>query len=366
MLSKHKTGWRIRFSLDGEQVQIYLPQTNKKTAEQVETRIRRIAISKASGTVMDAQDAAWLGQISDSLHAKIAARGIVAPREKEKPTSKRLQNFARVAERFMDDYEAAAGTIQQMNLAHGKFITFLEGRDLDASPIGELGVNVVKAFRSKLKRDGLAEASHRKVCSRCKQVFSFAKQEGLIEENPFDSIKVSAVANTEHERPVSSELVKEIISKLKCPHAKMTLALCRFGGFRYQETALTTWEDIDWDSGWITVRSSKTGSRQCPLFSSLRPYLEEVPPERRKGSLQARWQADANARTTLKKMIRDTGHEPWPKVLHILRKSRATELLQKNVPAHEVAKWLGHSLNVLQRWYALQSDENARKAMREL
>ncbi|MDV6034087.1 MAG: tyrosine-type recombinase/integrase [Phycisphaera sp. RhM] len=362
---KLKTGYQIRFQHEGSRIEIYVPQVTKDAAQKIESRVRRLAVVRAADLTMDADDAKWLAGISDNLHAKLVANEIVPERTKQTEAAGQKPNWRRAADDYMEQYHAKPGTVEQMKLSHKSFEAYLQHRERDVEPIESLDKTDATGFRAHLLKAGKAEATVRKQCSRVKQVFTWACQRKIVNTNPFDEVRTGAVANTEFQRPVPAKTVNNIIDKLECPDAKMILALCRFGGFRYHETALTEWDDIDLITGWMTVRSSKTETRRCPLFSKLRPYLEAVPADQRSGPLQKRWPHDANARTTLKKMIKATGHEPWGKITHILRKSRATELLA-HVPAHEVAKWLGHSLAVLQKWYALQSDENAKKAIATL
>jgi integrase len=42
------------------------------------------------------------------------------------------------------------------------------------------------------------------------------------------------------------------------------------------------------------------------------------------------------------KLITRAGHKPWPRLLHNMRASCATDWAEA-LPAHVVAKWLGHS-----------------------
>jgi hypothetical protein len=53
----------------------------------------------------------------------------------------------------------------------------------------------------------------------------------------------------------------------------------------------------------------------------------------------------ANLRTTFIKLITRAGHKPWPRLLHNMRASCATDWAEA-LPAHVVAKWLGHSPSV--------------------
>ena len=355
--AKGRNKYEARFRLpDGKLTTMNLSE-NRRESESILTTIESIVSRKKQGLAPLPEDSQWLRDIQGTaIHERLVKRGLAD----EGPAKQEIPSLREHIDAYMLDLAVKETTREQFDIAFNEAVTFLGNK-----PIDQFSERDAKQFAAWLKRKKLAEATIRKRLQRVKSLFTDAVKAGMISSNPFDGIKTTMKANTSLQRPVPADTVRDIISKLECPDAKMVLALCRFGGFRYSETALTRWDDIDWESGWITVRSSKTGNRQCPLFSTLRPYLEEVPLERRRGALQKRWQPDANARTTLKKMIRKTGHEPWDKVTHILRKSRATELIE-SLPPQTVAAYLGHSLRVLLEWYALQSDANAEKAMREL
>lgn len=123
------------------------------------------------------------------------------------------------------------------------------------------------------------------------------------------------------------------------------------------------WQDVDWARGRLTVPSPKPehlpgrGYRVIPLFPLLKPYLEAawdngpegteyiVPEEyRRRAQGPSGW-CNANLRTTLAKVIRRAGLEPWPRLWHSLRASCESDLAQ-SFPLAVVAKWLGNTPSV--------------------
>jgi hypothetical protein len=60
--------------------------------------------------------------------------------------------------------------------------------------------------------------------------------------------------------------------------------------------------------------------------------------------------ATKNFRRRFTRIIKRAGLEPWPKLFHNLRASRATELAAE-YPGHVAAAWLGHSTAVAQKHY---------------
>jgi len=133
-----------------------------------------------------------------------------------------------------------------------------------------------------------------------------------------------------------------------------------------------TWGDIDWERCRLTVPSPKTEGqgkpyRVIPIFPLLRPYLDEAfdaaevgseyvfPNEyRRRAYGPAGWR-NANLRTTLAKIIRRAGVEPWPKLWHNLRASCESDLAA-HFPLAVVTKWLGNTPSIALRHYVDPTD----------
>ena len=167
-----------------------------------------------------------------------------------------------------------------------------------------------------------------------------------------------------------------------CPnhHWRTIVALSRFGGLRCPSEALSLrWQDVDWGSERIIVQSPKTehhpgkGSRTIPLFSELRPILEEafeiapdgaeyvVGGEYRKSSLTASGWRNCNLRTQFLRIVKRAGLQPWPRLFHALRASRETELA-KEYPIHVFTAWLGNTPRIALKHYLQVTDEDFERA----
>ena len=66
---------------------------------------------------------------------------------------------------------------------------------------------------------------------------------------------------------------------------------------------------------------------------------------------------DQNLRTTFEKIIKRAGLVPWSRLFQNLRASRETELMAKHV-----ASWIGDSVPVAMRHYAMATDESFQAA----
>ncbi len=68
-----------------------------------------------------------------------------------------------------------------------------------------------------------------------------------------------------------------------------------------------------------------------------------------------------NLRTHLQRILRKAGVDPWPRLWHNLRASRATELCEQ-FPEHVCNSWFGHTEKVAEAHYRQVLDRHFAKA----
>ncbi|MFM9965339.1 MAG: tyrosine-type recombinase/integrase [Planctomycetaceae bacterium] len=130
------------------------------------------------------------------------------------------------------------------------------------------------------------------------------------------------------------------------------------------------WSDIDWERQRIRIPSPKTAHvgksfREIPLFPELQPYLQDAFELAAEGTeyIVTRYRdATQNLRTTMLKIIKRAGLEPWERVFHNLRASRQTELA-KTYPARVVCSWMGNSEAVAGEHYLHTTESDFPKAL---
>jgi integrase len=167
------------------------------------------------------------------------------------------------------------------------------------------------------------------------------------------------------------------------PQWQLIFALARLGALRCpSEISLLTWQDVDFEQGKLTIHSPKTEAydgkdkRVMPLFPELRPFLEATfneaeqelgrPPSPTDHVVASSYRGEGkNLGTQLKRFLRRAGIEPWPKIFHNLRSSRATELT-KIYPDWMVAQWCGHDPKVAKEHYWQITDADWERAAIEL
>ena len=70
---------------DRDRKAIWLGKISKRLAEEIKTKVESINTAAIAGHSIDGETAEWLGKIGDVLHAKLAAAGLVTPRQPSEP-----------------------------------------------------------------------------------------------------------------------------------------------------------------------------------------------------------------------------------------------------------------------------------------
>ncbi len=138
------------------------------------------------------------------------------------------------------------------------------------------------------------------------------------------------------------------------------------------------WSDVNFATGRMTIPNVKTAGqtgkeyRVCPIFTALRPHLEDAHELAEPGTvyvvsgpmadnIRAKMDGpngsnDANTRTAFVKLIQRARLQPWPRLFHTLRASADTDLLEQGMPMNAVTEWMGHSAAVALKHYSRVPD----------
>lgn len=277
-----------------------------KRAEEYLTKIEALNAALIGGFSIDNETAAWLAKIGDKVHARLAAAGLVAPRESAARKQTRLGDW-------LEAYIAGRTDVKpstRRNLHAGK--TALVEHFGSDKLLSEISAGDADAWVIWLK-GRYAGCTAGRIIKRAKRYFRAAVRNRLISENPFGDIKPPSQVNEARKFFVTLEAAYKVLDA--CPDAEWRLlfALSRFGGLRCpSEHFALTWGDIDWERERFLVRSSKTehhegkGERWVPIFPELRPYLDEAFEQAEPGAVYLfpnRRDTSANLRTRLMKVI---------------------------------------------------------------
>lgn len=216
----------------------------------------------------------------------------------------------------------------------------------------------------------LAPATVSKHVKTAKRFFREAAYRGYLDSSPLERLVAGDDSNADRKAYVSTGSAEKLLEVAPNANWRLLIALARLGGLRTPSESLRLrWTDIDWAAGTFRVTSSKTRkqgkpSRVVPIFAELLPYLRdshEVAPDGAVYCVQRYRGQGTNLRTHLLRLIDRAELEPWPRLWHALRASRATDLADR-FPSHVAAAWLGHTEEIAKRNYRSVTAEHLAQA----
>lgn len=225
-------------------------------------------------------------------------------------------------------------------------------------------------------KPGYSQAAKAGTIAVIRKVWRWGVKMELVQNDPFGPrvIDKGTFVNPERGVYIGVDVYRRILDACPTREHRALFALYRVGGLRAAEALILRWRDVDFNEGFITVRSPKTersgkGERLTPLFPELREELEAWRREADEQGLTAdedarviaRYTSSANVGTPLKKIIIKAGVTPWPRLLQNLRASAATDISQEHGAKNE-SEWVGHSEEVSLQHYQRTTPEAIKAA----
>jgi integrase len=354
---------------DGERRSVRLGKVSTKAAESFRLRVEALLAAKELRQSPDAELSAWLRDLPERMHARLARVGLAEARPKAAVVT--LANL-------LDRFDAAAAVKASTKAAYKQTTDSLRAHLVEESPVASITPAHADTWRKAIAEpvtitadDGtettkqLAPATVAKRVHVARAIFKRAVRWGLIASNPFAELRAGSQSNPERAHYITVESTHAILAACPDDQWRAIVALSRFAGLRCpSEVVALRWGDVNWERARLVVRSPKTAGheghavRMVPIAPELRPILqnlfdraevgaEAVVPRLRDGSV--------NLRTTFGKIITKAGVKPWPRLFHNMRASCATDWVER-FPAHVVAGWLGHSPLIAARHYLQTRD----------
>jgi len=378
--AKGSRGWRrarIQFLVGDRRLTIRLGATSPRIAAEWKARIEQLVVDLRGGAGHDGPLVAWLQNLPDEAYGKLARVGLVAPRVREETDVRTLKSLC-------DAFKDRAAVKASTSASYGQTIDSLTaffGESRDVSTITPedadewrkwIGTNTKgegKRKKSRLSSDNrLSPATVAKRVHVAKLIFGKAVAWGWIPGNPFKALRAGSQANPARNVYVDIATTEAVLEACPGLQWRLVVALARYAGLRCpSEVGSLTWSDVAWDRGALTVRAAKTehhggdhAVRVVPVCPRLREILADAFEAAEDGEnliVPMAVHKAANLRTTLEKIIERAGCRPWPRLLQNLRASCEPDWVQ-NYPAHDVARWLGHSPNVASRHYLQPRDHH--------
>jgi integrase len=218
---------------------------------------------------------------------------------------------------------------------------FAKGRE--RAPIAGIGLCDVETFL-----DSKSIHSRQTLRARLSTLFRFAVRRGYRADNPCDRLESIRIIKTP---PVvlTVDQTRKCLEWLNTQRSRAFgwFVLTTFGGLRPEEAERTSWNEINFDEGWIRVEAQTTKVRQRRVVyphSTAMLWLRRAMD--RDAELPIARQPRRRAIRCLRTLL---GFAKWPK--DVTRHSAASYWLAETGNAAQVASALGHSESVLRKNY---------------
>jgi integrase len=352
--------WRVSWC-EGEKRPTVRMIGQRRDAEAFKRNVEALLSARLGGGISPAL-ASWASKLPDATHADLARHGLLAPR---------VAVVATTLGGLIERQKAAAGSrVKAQTLA-----AYEQGyKGLLAHFGADRAIDTINAADAEAWQNGmtkLARATRGKRTATAKALGNAAVRWGLLAVSPFAGLRVGSQANTERMHYVPAADALRLIDAAPSHGWRCIIALARFAGLRCPSEFLDLrWSDVSWDRRSMLIRSPKTAhhaggaERVVPIVPQLLAVLEaawDAAPEGAVLIVEKGLERGSNLRTGLARIVHRAGLVAWSKPLQNLRASCECDWVEQ-FPAHEAARWMGHSPTVAARHYLQPRDANFRAA----
>lgn len=337
----------------GKRKRIRIGVTSHDEAERFCRQVERLLTAKILNQGIDSETAKWLAGVPDSLHERIAQKGLCQSRQ---PITK-----APKLEYWLTKYISQ----RRSDLKPGSIARLQQTSDRLIEHFGEVTIDAITPsmaadWRAAMVTEKLAEATIRLHTRNAKSMFTAAVNRELIHRNPFAKLKSSAIAAT-RERIVTLEETERLLAAAPSLQWRLLIGLARYAGLRVDsESHRLTWSDVDWERRRLRVFSSKTEkskpTRLVPIVGALMTLLQDSYDAAPDGAVKIVTLSRNNLHRGFEAIVRRSGVAEWEDLFQTLRRSCESDLAKRH-PQHAVSQWIGHSMEVSEKHYLIVDDE---------
>jgi hypothetical protein len=205
----------------GDRKAIRLGKISVRMAEKIKIMVEALNAARTANCSPDRETAAWVADLGDDLHTKLAAVGLTTPR--------RMARLGEFLDAFIDNRRstAAPNTIKNLEQAKRRLVEFF-GPDRDMRIIT---LTDADEWASALAKN-YAPATAGRTIKRARQFFKMAIRDKIVMENPFIELRASGQANKERQHHIDADIIARVIDAAPDHEWRLIIALSRFGGLR--------------------------------------------------------------------------------------------------------------------------------------
>ena len=330
---KNGVAYVIEFRRGGRSYKLSLDKNyNIKDARFIAAAIDSAVASEKKGAGLDAQTRRVFENLTPDMRRRLERVGLLAVAE--------TMTLGEAIDLFDRDYLTTLKTKTQLDYRQ-TFAAFVKFIGDDSAQVDAIDADAARRFVALLSTVYAKNTVILRIM-RLKTWFRFLVERGIVGESPFSGISTSNRAPAQR-RYVDRETVDRIAETLDSER-RAILYLYRYAGLRRSEPYCLTCGHVDLKRRRLTVVSPKTarfeghGERVTPIVDILANVLAPIVRDRSPDS-------PVFSRTLLPDSVRKflpRGTRPFQD----MRVSCENDWLEERKPAHVVAAWLGHAVDV--------------------
>jgi integrase len=203
-------------------------------------------------------------------------------------------------------------------------------------------------------------------------LFSQARNDKLIRENPWEFVKVGGKDRDERPTFWTRAELDQLVAETDGWHRDAVL-LAANTGIRIAALLSLKWGDVDWDRGEVKVRASTSKSGrpyEVPMSAVCRQVLaQRLDAARRRGGGGPNELVIENPKTgkrystqasylAIERAVKRAGIPDHGDFNHVLRRTFATLAIDQGKPLVVVSRWLGHaSITTTQKYLGFRTED---------
>lgn len=213
---------RILFTApDGKRMTLRLGKVPQRFAVGVKLRVEELLAAKLMSQPISTDTARWVAELDPTLADKLARVGLIA----------RADSTANpMLSAFVTDWLSSRAEYKPASRRAWRQVTDALTTQFGNLRLSELSRDDAEAYRQKMIADGLRATTIHKRLNHARMIFGDAVTQGLIERNPFLTVRHRAGDVSERRQFVPAADVLQVIEH--CPNTtwKLLVALARFAG----------------------------------------------------------------------------------------------------------------------------------------
>ena len=259
-------------------------------------------------------------------------------------SAERKVSFGELASRWLEIHNASLKT---SSAERNKLCVKNLNRSFGSHSISDISPASCENWMAKRSPDAAA-STFNKEAEVLKQIFEYARANGLILDNPASNLKRRRIVEQKVVVPTRDEYAK-LLEALEAAGSRgvestRLVQLLALSGMRLGEATRITWREVNFKRSQFTVSGGEVGTknnriRVVPLFPKLHQFLEELQTLTSPVS-EDRLVKIASAKSAMETACRKANLQPFSH--HSLRHYFVSNAIEVGIDFKTISDWIGH------------------------